>query len=250
MALAYRIVSWDRVHEVAQSRRCKVLTWVPVPNKHDSIGLRRLFRLPNSLAVYGAYELMVQISSRLPPELRGWIVNPEGEPLTADDLSSSLGGTAEVWSESFDVLSKPELKICWLVMEDIEPVLGARLSVVDDAQERGEEMRGDERRGDTGVPVRAPPAAFSPERRETPKTWVDGFIEGVISNFGLPDNIADAQRRSFARVGWDIGKRPDRDALAVEFYRMADELRDTGGRPILKWQGKVNERLGKNKAAS
>lgn len=105
-----------------------------------------------------------------------------------------------------------------------------------------DEMRGEEMRKDAGVPAHRAPAPI----KKNSRLWVEGFIAGVIGNFDLPDNIAEAQRRAFARVGWDLSKRADRETLAIEFWKLASELRGTSGSPISKWQGTVNEILGRN----
>ena len=55
----YSIRDWDDNFETAQSRKYKKLSWVPIPNRHDSKGYRRLIQMKNGPALYGAALVLV-----------------------------------------------------------------------------------------------------------------------------------------------------------------------------------------------
>lgn len=109
MAVAYRIKDWDRLFEIAQSRRYKNLQWVAIPNKHDGKGFRRIARHPKNCDIFTAWILMLQVASR--QDERGLLVDGDG-PLTAEDLADKTGYPEPIFKLAFDVLSGP--KIDWL----------------------------------------------------------------------------------------------------------------------------------------
>lgn len=106
MADIYRIKDWNERFETAQSRRCKKLNWVAIPNSHDGAGYRRLMAREDALAIYGAWVIIVQVASKCSP--RGTLAN-DGEPLTAIDLHFKTGAPEKDFDTAFEVLSSPEI---------------------------------------------------------------------------------------------------------------------------------------------
>lgn len=109
MPVTYRIKNWDKLFEIAQSRKTKRLYWVAVPNKHDGKGYRRVARHPKATDIFTAWILILQVGSK--QDKRGLLVD-EGRPLTAADLADKTGYPKEIFKLAFDVLSGP--KIAWL----------------------------------------------------------------------------------------------------------------------------------------
>ncbi len=110
----YRIRDWDTLFENSRSRSYKKLDWVPIPNRHDGKGFRRLIAYENGPALFAAWVLIVQVGSKCPQ--RGVLADEDG-PLDADDLSLKTGCPADVFAEAFRVLCLP--KIGWLEVEEI-----------------------------------------------------------------------------------------------------------------------------------
>lgn len=110
----YRIRDWATHFENSRSREYKKLDWVPVPNRHDGKGYRRLIDLENGAALFAAWVLIVQVGSKCPQ--RGVLADEDG-PLTAEDLALKTGCPAELFSQAFDVLRHP--KIGWLEAEPL-----------------------------------------------------------------------------------------------------------------------------------
>lgn len=108
----YVIRDWERLYENAQSRKCKQLSWVPMPNKHDGKGYRRLMKLKDGAAIYGAWCLIVQVASKCPT--RGELVDDAGSPLLAEDLSDKTGVKSEIFERAFQVLS--DKSIGWILV--------------------------------------------------------------------------------------------------------------------------------------
>ena len=109
MPVAYQIKDWDKLYEIAQSRKCLRLHWVAVSNKHDGTGFRRLAKHEKRCYVFTAWILMLQVASK--QEKRGLLVNA-GQPITAEDLADKTGYPEEIFKLAFEVLCDP--KIAWL----------------------------------------------------------------------------------------------------------------------------------------
>jgi hypothetical protein len=112
----YRIRDWDRHFEVAQTRKVDQLQWLAVPLKHDGLGFRRVMALPEGIALYGAWALILQVAAKCRP--RGVLVDASG-PMTAQDLALKTGGDATVFEKALNLLSEP--KIGWLLVDDYHP---------------------------------------------------------------------------------------------------------------------------------
>lgn len=145
--VTYRVHEWERVFENAGSRKVGSLSWVKVPNRHDSAGYRRLIAMKAGVSLYGAWVLIVQVASKMPR--RGVLANENG-PLDADDLAARTGAPAKVFDRAFSVLTDP--KIGWLeaVATNAVGQAGSTLPDRPDAlspeQSRGEERRKEKRR--------------------------------------------------------------------------------------------------------
>jgi len=105
----YRIRNWNNLFETAETRKLKRLTWVPIPNKHDGKGYRRLLRLQDGPLLYAAWLLLVQVASKCP--IRGLLADDDG-PLNAVDLSDKTDYPADYFEKAFKALVRPE--IGWL----------------------------------------------------------------------------------------------------------------------------------------
>lgn len=106
---AYSIQGWDEHFENAASRKLRHLTWVPIPNRHDTGGYRRVMRHERGPEIYAAWVLMVQVASKSNP--RGSLSNGS-RPFDAEDLADKTGCPAEVFRIAFEVLSSE--RIGWL----------------------------------------------------------------------------------------------------------------------------------------
>lgn len=106
---AYAIVDWHEHFENAQSRRCDKVSWVPVPNKHDGKGYKRIAKLPDACQVFSAWVLLLQVASKTP--VRG-VLSDEDGPLTAEDLELMTEFPAEIFERAFQVLVNGRIR--WL----------------------------------------------------------------------------------------------------------------------------------------
>jgi len=58
------IVDWGKHYENHRTRELRVMTWVPLPNKHDGDGYTQLLNHPNGAAHFGAWCALVELASR------------------------------------------------------------------------------------------------------------------------------------------------------------------------------------------
>lgn len=107
--MAYKIKDWDTHYEKAQVRRCKTMSWVAIPNKHDGKGFRRIAKHPDGVSIFGAWVLIVQVASKMPT--RGVLADKDG-PLTAEDLADKTGFPEKIFEKALKLLSQP--RIGWL----------------------------------------------------------------------------------------------------------------------------------------
>ncbi len=106
----YRIKDWALHFENSESRKVRGARWLPLPNKHDGKGFRRMVRHAEKERIFCAWILILQVASKCP--VRGDLADENG-PLTAIDLADSTGFGEEIFELAFQVLSDP--KIGWMV---------------------------------------------------------------------------------------------------------------------------------------
>ena len=151
----YRIRDWNCHYENNRTRVIENLRWVPVPNKHDGEGFRRLMAEPNGLVLYGAWHLILQVASKCSP--RGTMIKGDGTPHDAASVSLKSG-----WRQVDDI--QAALDFCSTQIDWIEVVIpetsGGRQAGVRTLSPNGMEwngMEGIEGKGREGN-ADAPPA--------------------------------------------------------------------------------------------
>lgn len=128
MMKALRITHWDDAHETYESQKLKFLNWVAVPNKHDGLGFGHLRAQPDAekVPLYCAFALMVQIASKAPKGMRGWLAR-NGKRLEPRDLSVMTGFPEAIFTQAFDFFQREEMG--WLCEQELPaqtPELTAR----------------------------------------------------------------------------------------------------------------------------
>lgn len=113
MGPTYSVKDWDQYFETAESRKLRSTRWVPVPNKHDGKGYRRVTQHPQAVQIFCAWNLILQVASKMP--IRGVLADRDG-PLETEDLSAKTGYPAAIFQTAFDFLSGPS--IGWLIRDD------------------------------------------------------------------------------------------------------------------------------------
>lgn len=161
----YRIAKWREVYETHETRKLVRLNWIPVPNKHDGLGFRSIAAEKDGAALFGAWNLIVQVASRADREHRGTLIRDE-TPLSASSLSTMTGFPAKVFERALAFFSQPS--IGWLLAEQWQTDLPLSPDVPGDGPgnlpDEGKGMEGKEGKGmDVGRAAGAAPASLSLE---------------------------------------------------------------------------------------
>jgi hypothetical protein len=98
----YKIRDWNRHFETSDSKRYKTVSWIKVQNKLHGRGLRRLLRLPDGAAVFGAFILICEVASTMP--VRGILADEDG-PLSVTDIADKLAVSSDLILRALDVCS-------------------------------------------------------------------------------------------------------------------------------------------------
>lgn len=114
--ITYRIRDWEAHFETTESRKVKGTRWVPVPNKHDGKGYRRIAEHKNAISIFCGWNLILQVASKMPT--RGTLADEDG-PLDAEDLAAMTGFPSRIFEQAFAFLSEP--RIGWIVQDDGKP---------------------------------------------------------------------------------------------------------------------------------
>lgn len=113
--IQYSIRDWQQHFECSDTRKCKRLSWIPQPVRHDGKSYRRLMRM--NPTHYLAWVLLVQVAANCPR--RGTLADEDG-PLSAEDLALKTDCPAKIFSDAF----QPLCEVGWLVAEDVPEVSG------------------------------------------------------------------------------------------------------------------------------
>ena len=114
MAVLYSIRDWNTHFEVSQTRKVENLRWVPVPVRHDGLSFRRVMSLDDGLAIFGAWNLLLQIAGKC--KVRGVLQTDSGRPMTAADVAIITGAPESGISHAMQVLASED--VGWLVESD------------------------------------------------------------------------------------------------------------------------------------
>lgn len=107
----YHINNWLENFETSETRKLDSLKWVPIPNKHDGLGFKRLAAEESAPELLAAWILMLQIASRGRRTDRGKLVR-DGVALTSDDLALMTGFDSCIFESALEFFSSP--KMMWL----------------------------------------------------------------------------------------------------------------------------------------
>jgi len=258
----YRITKWADRFENKDSRKITNARWVPVPNKHDGLGFRRIAAHPRNCEIFAAWTLILQVASRMPT--RGILHNGE-LPLDAEDLAVMTGFPQAAFEIAFEVLSQP--KVGWIetATEHLEepekapdferkstakpdtntdtagtdpasPGDSPAIAGTDPASSRegGPEQKGTEgnRTEGKGKGVRGKSGASPHQPRFTPPTADE--VSGYFAEKGLEP--IDAQREAdafcdhYSSNGWMVGRVKMRDwkGAVRNWIRNGEKFKENG----------------------
>jgi hypothetical protein len=111
----YCIKDWGTIYETAETRKLENLRWVPVPNKHDGLGFRRVAGQKNAAELFCAWNLIIQIASKGRKSDRGQLIR-DGKPLSAADMALMTGFSKSMFEKALAFFSDPSQG--WLILAD------------------------------------------------------------------------------------------------------------------------------------
>ena len=107
------IVDWNKNFETHQSRLLKTLPWVAIPTKMDGDGFTELMDHEHGLMIFGAWILMVEITSKDSP--RGMLLRSGLRPHTPKSLARMAHREVDEFELAIPVL----LDMGWLQYKEI-----------------------------------------------------------------------------------------------------------------------------------
>lgn len=152
MPTLYRIAKWSETYETHDTRKLMRLNWIPVPNKHDGLGFRMIAAEKDSAALFGVWNLLIQVASKTDRGHRGTLERG-GNPLTASSLATMTGFPEKTIERGLLFFSHPS--IGWLLAEQWQTDLPLSPDASGESPGRRE---GKGREGKEGNGREAPPA--------------------------------------------------------------------------------------------
>ncbi len=203
----YRVKDWDKHYETAETRKLVSLRWLPVPNKHDGLGYRRIAAQPNAAELFTAWILILQVASKgRGPDERGNLLRGQ-EALGAEDLAMMTGFPVAIFERALDFFSNP--KQGWLLVHEDELTLSAGtpadspvIPASSPAVWNG--MEGMERKGEKEV-ADAPTSASNEKANRIPTIaeWV-AHCHDLSPQWPRAD--VEAAWHHYDSIGWKKGK--------------------------------------------
>lgn len=193
--MTLRIRNWSSNFENNKSRILDCPHWVPMPNRHDGMRLKKLMLNKNGLAAFGLFVLLVEKVSRQPKRHRdGWLTqdgSPNGEPISTADMALLFDRSEKEIILCIDTLKSRQVE--WL-QECGTSVPDGGTQVPDEGQQKErKEREGKEgtKRG-TKVPLVFPSSPIL-DNPEFQAAWLDWNAERKARGKPLTERAAKLQ---------------------------------------------------------
>ena len=127
---AYRITDWDKNYEVTKdgkpaTEKSKTIRKAPlsyvrlaVQGHNPSLSFREMLQKANGkgMMVFGVFCKLLELAGNQPRELRGWLLDTKGFPMTAERIAFALCCSAGDIDFALQVLADKTIE--WLVIDD------------------------------------------------------------------------------------------------------------------------------------
>lgn len=121
--MTYKIAGWVEIFENSETRKCRRLSWIAQPVKHDSRGYRLIMR--QDPRHYLAFVLLTQVAANT--RERGVLADERGQPYSPADLELLTDCPASIFEAALPAL----VEVGWLTILGESPsVLGKSPSVL------------------------------------------------------------------------------------------------------------------------
>jgi hypothetical protein len=193
----WRVKDWAKHFEKAQSKVPKVLSWVPVPNKHDGDGYTELIEHEHGALHYGAWMLLVQVASKCTP--RGVLARDGGKPHDCESLGRQVRIAPRIFKEAIPRF----LKIGWLEEVDDSALSTHYERAISTGQDRtGQEKTGQDRTPASAggsaseAPTTEPAVLVFPAVGKGPSEWslTQAFIDELKGLYPNVNVLAESKK--------------------------------------------------------
>lgn len=114
----YRIKNWEANFEKSDNRKAKSMPWVATPTKHDGLSFRRTMAQEDGLALFGAWNLILQIAAKTQPRERRGYLERDGIPMTSEDVALSTGACKKAIERALTFFSSKSID--WIEVVNAE----------------------------------------------------------------------------------------------------------------------------------
>jgi len=200
--MTLKIKNWNEHFENAHSRKVQKAAWLPLPNKMDGKGYRRIVAMKDSTEIFTAWIIILQVASKMPE--RGSMVDEDG-PITVEDLSIMSGFSEAIFKKAIPVLKSA--KIAWLEDDSIEVEPDSTAVEQYVAEQNRTEQK--EQKGKNTIPAK------KPERKPNP-LW-----DALCFHFGLKTDTKNEKSR-IGKIVRDMklkGIEPDQIPEKITYYK-------------------------------
>lgn len=111
----YRVKNWAELYEKAQTRKCKDMKWVAVPNKMDGSGYALVAAHQRNCELFTAWILILEVASKMPTRR---LLFKNGKPVGPPELSRRTRFSEDIFHLAFQILVEPDIDWLERVAED------------------------------------------------------------------------------------------------------------------------------------
>lgn len=115
----YRVTNWDAQYETCETKKITYLKWVPVPNKHDGLGYKRVAMQKNACDLFTAWNLIIQVASKGKKDTERGMLIRDKVPLTPEDLALMTSYPAKIFITALEFFSSSQMG--WLTIDNQQP---------------------------------------------------------------------------------------------------------------------------------
>ena len=105
------INEWDELFENHESRKLKFLTWIRMPNTHDSVAYCRLMTRKDGPEIFAAWILLVQLASKC--SVRSELISSDGRPYSIQDIAVKTRAPQRIFEKAIPYLSE----VGWITLD-------------------------------------------------------------------------------------------------------------------------------------
>lgn len=218
----YHVKNWQERYETHETRKLKSLGWVATPNKHDGLGYRTMAAEKDSIGLFTAWNLIIQVASKSEPKDRRGYLERDGLPITPAQFELITGFPAKIFERGLSFFSSPCINWLESTICETSPGMPGENPGTPGNDPAKTPLNGREGNGKKGMELPPlPEEVDTPEMREAWNTWLvyrakkkkpvtdDGATESFreFKEWGVAKSIVSL--RKAIKQGWQGNFEPD-----------------------------------------